>query len=59
MGMIVESQILGATQTTNELLGQLLAEVRRTNELLEWVGKLYSSAATASATATAPGLPAS
>lgn len=54
MGMIVESQILGATQTTNELLGQLLAEVRRTNELLEWVGKLYSSPAAAS---TLPGSP--
>ena len=35
MGMITEGQILRATEQTNELLAQLVAEQQRTNQLLE------------------------
>lgn len=45
MGMIIESQLLEASQMTNTLLGQLLAEARRTNQLLEWVGEFAQARA--------------
>lgn len=54
MGMIIESQLLDATQTTNALLGQLLTETRRTNQLLEWLGSLVQSTATADPQAPKP-----
>lgn len=54
MGMITESQILRVTEQNNELLGQLLAEVRRTNELLVWLGQVTTSTAAGSALPTEP-----
>ena len=54
MGMIVESQIVSATQQSNELLGQLLAEVRHTNALLEWLGQVVTATAAGSPEPTQP-----
>ena len=54
MGMITESQIVSATQQTNELLGQLIAEVRHTNALLEWLGQVVNTGPTGSPAAAPP-----
>jgi hypothetical protein len=44
MVMIVESRIVIAAEQTNEILVQVLAEVRRTHQLLEWLGQVVGSA---------------